>query len=43
MLIAEAIVLAIFLVVGVGALVLIGFYLSGRRPELAGLSQGDTP
>ena len=27
--------------VGIGVLVLISFYATGRRPELAGLSEGD--
>ena len=29
-----------FIWLGIGVLVLISFYVSGRRPSLAGLSQG---
>jgi hypothetical protein len=32
-----------FLWLGVGVIVLIAFYLTGRRPELAGLAEGTKP
>jgi hypothetical protein len=32
-----------FVWLGIGVLVLIGFYLTGRRPRLAGLSEGKSP
>jgi len=32
-----------FIWLGIGVIVLISFYVSGRRPTLAGLSQESTP
>ena len=32
-----------FLWLGIGVIVLITFYLTGRRPELAGLAEGSKP